>query len=550
MIRYFIAIAILFFCLSVWGQSPPSQSFDLGDVTGTSNPPATEATQQQILTALGGSSGGVIAVSQSGTWTTGRTWSLLNSTDSVDAVQSGVWTVGRSWSLSSGSDSVSASISNFPVLQDVNLTQLAGASFSALNFLPVRISNGATYVDPTQIRLLTSADVVTANQGGSWTVTANAGTGTFQTNVTNSSLAVTGTFWQATQPVSIASMPSTPVTGTFWQATQPVSIATMPSTPVTGTFWQATQPISAATLPLPTGAATESTLGSIDFDVASIDTNVIHLTATTATTAQNFGINAYGIAAASAPTLVAGNGYALSLDLSGGLRVNGSGYTQPVSIATAPALVAGTAIIGKVGIDQTTPGTTNGVQVNAALPAGSNVIGHVIADSGSTTAVTGNVASTVADGANVTLGAKADAKSTATDTTAITIMSVLKEISAMEQAPASRAVTNAGTFAVQSTPVTPTATTLTSAAVTVGTAATRLVTSGTTPPTTRVLLVAQYLTGGTASCFLGGSGVTSSGAGRGAQMFAGQTWSFSNDAGDYYAICDASSQTFLVTEQK
>jgi hypothetical protein len=37
-------------------------------------------------------------------------------------------------------------------------------------------------------------------------------------------LAVTGTFWQAVQPVS----------GTFWQATQPVS----------GTFFQATQPVS------------------------------------------------------------------------------------------------------------------------------------------------------------------------------------------------------------------------------------------------------------------------------------------------------------------
>lgn len=80
--------------------------------------------------------------------------------------------------------------------------------------------------------------------------------------------AVTGTFWQATQPVSLASVPShavtgpltntelraavvpvfvdggqvaitnfpatQAVTGTFWQATQPVS----------GTFWQATQPVS------------------------------------------------------------------------------------------------------------------------------------------------------------------------------------------------------------------------------------------------------------------------------------------------------------------
>ena len=47
-----------------------------------------------------------------------------------------------------------------------------------------------------------------------------------------------------TQPISVASMPSTPVTGTFWQSTQPVSLATAPSTPVTGTFWQSTQPVS------------------------------------------------------------------------------------------------------------------------------------------------------------------------------------------------------------------------------------------------------------------------------------------------------------------
>lgn len=49
--------------------------------------------------------------------------------------------------------------------------------------------------------------------------------------------------------------------------------------------------------------------------------------------------------------------------------------TQPVSIATAPVLVAGSAIIGKVGIDQTTPGTTNAM---------------AIAQVGSTTVVAGN----------------------------------------------------------------------------------------------------------------------------------------------------------------
>jgi hypothetical protein len=44
------------------------------------------------------------------------------------------------------------------------------------------------------------------------------------------------------------------------------------------------------------------------------------------------------------------------------------------------ALPAGTNVIGKFGIDQTTPGTTNGVQINSAIPAGANVIGKVSID--------------------------------------------------------------------------------------------------------------------------------------------------------------------------
>jgi hypothetical protein len=69
--------------------------------------------------------------------------------------------------------------------------------------------------------------------------------------VDNASLAVTGTFWQATQPVSgpltdtqLRASP-VPVSGTFWQATQPVSGTFWQATqPVSGTFWQATQPVS------------------------------------------------------------------------------------------------------------------------------------------------------------------------------------------------------------------------------------------------------------------------------------------------------------------
>lgn len=120
--------------------------------------------------------------------------------------------------------------------------------------------------------------------------------------------------------------------------------------------------------------------------------------------------------------------------------------------------------------------------ITNALPAGSNVIGHVIADTGSTTAVTGNVTAVQAtgtnlhavldttsttavtqatagnlnatvvgtgtfatqsaitaasgslvDGAIATLGTKTDAASTATDTTAATLISIEKEISYLQQ---------------------------------------------------------------------------------------------------------------------
>jgi hypothetical protein len=72
------------------------------------------------------------------------------------------------------------------------------------------------------------------------------------------------------------------------------------------------------------------------------------------------------------------------------------GNTNGVQVNAA--LPAGSAIIGKVGIDQTTPGTTNGVQVNAALPAGGNTIGAVTQASGPWTITGSGTAGTAASG--------------------------------------------------------------------------------------------------------------------------------------------------------
>ncbi len=200
--------------------------------------------------------------------------------------------------------------------------------------------------------------------------------------------------------------------------------------------------------------------------------------------------------------------------------------TQPVSLVTLPSLAAGSAIIGKVGIDQTTPGTTNGVQVNAALPAGSNIIGNFRIDQttpGTTNGVQVNAA--LPAGSNV-------------------IGHVI-----VDTAPTT-AVTQSGTWNVNATPAVPTATTVKQAAITIGTSAVRLTTDGSAPSSTRTLLVAQLLSTSTANCYMGSSSVTSTSTGRGVQMFAGQVFSFTGDAGDYYAICDSSSQTFFVTEQE
>jgi hypothetical protein len=73
------------------------------------------------------------------------------------------------------------------------------------------------------------------------------------------SVAVTGTFWQATQPVSISSSIALAVTGTFWQATQPVSIAS--SVAVTGPLTD-TQ-LRATPVPVTVNSVNSSATGNI-----------------------------------------------------------------------------------------------------------------------------------------------------------------------------------------------------------------------------------------------------------------------------------------------
>lgn len=97
---------------------------------------------------------------------------------------------------------------------------------------------------------------------------------------------------------------------------------------------------------------------------------------------------------------------------------------------------------------------------------------------------------------------------------------------------------------------TPTAVTVKQAAVAVGTSAVRLTTDGSAPSSTRVLLSAIPDSTSTAKFYIGDSSVANSGASRGLQILAGQSFTVTNDAGNYYIISDTTAQTVYVLEQE
>ena len=183
--------------------------------------------------------------------------------------------------------------------------------------------------------------------------TIDADTSNISTKIDTLAGAVSGTEMQ----VDVLTMPTVAVTGTFWQATQPVSLASVPSHAVTNAGTFAVQPA-----------------GSVAHDAAGTGVNPVLVG---------------GYASAAAPTSVSTDGDAVRawyllngaqatvLTAAGALIGGDAANGLDVDVTRLPALVAGSAVIGKVGIDQTTPGTTNGVQVVAALPSGTNNIGDV-----------------------------------------------------------------------------------------------------------------------------------------------------------------------------
>lgn len=251
-----------------------------------------------------------------------------------------------------------------------------------------RLSDGsAFYAGATETTLTSLNGKVTACNTGAVVLAAGvAQAGT----VHGSSVTISAPNGNTTAiPVSLASVPSHAVTNAGTFATQATiqagaaQVGTVHGSSVTINTPNGNTtalPMSLATLPVaPANAGVD--IGNVGIKAAQTLATVTTVGAVTAiTNALPTGTNNVGTVHGSSVTIQAPNGNTTAI---------------PTSLASLPALAAGSALVGKVGIDQTTPGTTNRVDATIAaaqtianvttlgtltnaLPAGSNTIGNVV----------------------------------------------------------------------------------------------------------------------------------------------------------------------------
>lgn len=257
---------------------------------------------------------------------------------------------------------------------DVNLS--TRASESTLSTLNAKFVNGTDIGDVT---INNGAGVSAVNiQDGGNSITVDANNldirdlvfATDKVDVSGSSVSVSN--FPATQPVS------GPLTNAELRAT---------AVPVSGTFFQATQPVSAASLPLPAGAATEVTLGDIKTSVQLIDDCVG--TDNTAAPAKSFvvaGVTSGGTQQtievnASGHVNVSDGGGSITVDSNAAVRTPTILRTSTNSSVAAGAYSVSFASVGTV--DSTVDGATLKVGETINFDAGgiNNTLGAVVYDS-------------------------------------------------------------------------------------------------------------------------------------------------------------------------
>jgi hypothetical protein len=242
---------------------------------------------------------------------------------------------------------------------------------------PVAVLTWATNVTPGSgaFSFVNSSQGLPVAQQGSWNIVntnlVNSVTTVATLTTITNPVGVTGTFWQATQPVS----------GTFWQTTQPVSIAgTINSN--TNASIVGIVPVNATQITSPwvvSGTVQANAGTNLNTSALALDTSINGLLiAQGHTSIGQSGPMVQGMATTNAPGYTTAQVSPLSLDTSGNLRVNvmaggGTGGTSSSFNGAWPA--TGTAIgalssngVDMVGLHVDSSGNLN---VNVAAGGGS-----------------------------------------------------------------------------------------------------------------------------------------------------------------------------------
>lgn len=242
---------------------------------------------------------------------------------------------------------------------------------------------------------------------------------------------------------------------------------------------------------------------NLNTSALALDTTVSGLQVTQgSTTSGEKGSLIQGAVTTAAPSYTTGQTNPLSLTTTGLLRVDGSGSTQPISgTVTANA----------------------GTNLNTSALALDTTVSGLQVSQGSTTS-----------------GEKGPLIQGAVTTAA-------PSYTTAQTSPLS--LTTDGSLRTSAKASTPTAGTVTQAAITVGTTAVRATVSGAAPSAARSVLLVSTDSSSSGKFYMGSSSVTSSGANRGFQLLAGDQVAFNSDAGDYYIISDTAGQTVYIVEQ-
>ena len=121
-----------------------------------------------------------------------------------------------------------------------------------------RVSGGSLQVSVQNATLAVT-------QSGTFNITNISGTVSLPTGASTATLQTTGNTSLNSIDTKTPALSSgrVPVESNLVQGLTDTQLRAS-AVPVSGTFWQATQPVSAVSLPLPTGAATESTLAALN----------------------------------------------------------------------------------------------------------------------------------------------------------------------------------------------------------------------------------------------------------------------------------------------